>query len=261
MRWLLVALLIGPLAADTPGNSAAPIYTAESIANTAANIAGYYAANTFLSIYGENLAFATRAIAPGDILNGLLPTALPGTSVRVLINLVPAHIYYVSPQQVNVLVPPSLGTGRATVQLIRDGVAGPAVAITLGAAAPALFPLGATTVIATHADGALVTESSPARRGETIVLYAGGLGPTVPAAVSGTLAQGAAQIANKNEFRVSLNGAAVESRRVAYAGLTPGFAGLFQINLQLPEDAPLNAEIRMGFPDLLSPAGRILLIR
>jgi uncharacterized protein (TIGR03437 family) len=116
-------------------------------------------------------------------------------------------------------------------------------------------------VVATHADGTLITETSPARRGEIIVLYAGGLGPTIPSALPNRLAQSAAPIANPQEFRVLLNGAPVDVRRVAYAGLTPGFAGLFQINLQIPDDAPLNAEIRIGYPDQMSPAGRILPIQ
>jgi len=50
---------------------------AESIANTAAAVAGFYAPNTFVSIYGVNLADATRAISPDDITAGALPTVLP----------------------------------------------------------------------------------------------------------------------------------------------------------------------------------------
>jgi len=43
----------------------------------------------------------------------------------VLINLIPASIYYASPTQVNALLPPLLTPGNATLQLVRDGIAGP----------------------------------------------------------------------------------------------------------------------------------------
>jgi uncharacterized protein (TIGR03437 family) len=123
------------LAAD-PGF---PYYTAQSIANSAANTAGYYTPNSFLSIYGQNLAYVTKPMSSDDIRAGQLPTVLEGTGVRVLINQIFADVYYVSPGQVNVLIPPSLTAGPVTVQLVNDGLAGPPVTITLSASAPVLF--------------------------------------------------------------------------------------------------------------------------
>src|SRR5690348_7781204 len=119
----LAALALGPLLADTSGTVGAPYYTADSIANSAANVAAFYTPNSFLSIYGQNLAYVTKPISPDDIRAGQLPTALTGTGVRVLINLIPADMYYVSPNQVNVLIPASLTAGPAVVQLVNDGVA------------------------------------------------------------------------------------------------------------------------------------------
>ncbi len=55
-----------------------------------------------------------------------------------------------------------------------------------------------------------------------------------------------------------LNGVAIDPSLIQYAGVTPGFAGLFQINVQLPGDAPSSPEIQIGYPNLMSPAGRIL---
>jgi hypothetical protein len=45
------------------------------------------------------------------------------------------------------------------------------------------------------------------------------------------------------------------------AGISPPYAGLFQINLRIPEDAPSDPEIRCGFPERMSLAGSTLLIR
>jgi len=235
-----------------------PAYTSDSIANSAANVAGYYAPDSFISIYGQNLAYVTKPIGPDDVRNGELPTALTGTGVRVLINQIPGNIYYVSPGQVNVLIPPLLIGGPATVQLINNGLAGPAISIVLSAAAPVLFQADATTVVASHGNGPLVSKAQPAQRGEVIVLYATGLGLTSPAAIVNQIPQSAASITDKTNFRVVLNGTDVDPKLVLYAGVTPGFAGLFQINLQLPHDAPANPEIRIGYASQLSPPGRIL---
>jgi uncharacterized protein (TIGR03437 family) len=235
-----------------------PVYTAQSIANSAANVAGYYTPNSFLSIYGQNLAYVTKPMSTDDIRGGQLPTVLAGTGVRVLINQIFADVYYVSPGQVNVLIPPSLIAGPATVQLINDGLAGPPVTITLAPSAPVLFQSDATTAIATHGNGPLVTAALPSQRGEIVVLYATGLGPTLPAAIPNQIPQAAAWIVDRVDFRVMLNGADVDHGNIQYAGVTPGFAGLFQINLLLPPDAPANPQIQIGYGSQLSPAGVIL---
>ena len=259
--FLLAALALGPWLADTSGTAGAPVYTADSIANSAANVAGYYTPNSFLSIYGKNLAYVTKAIGPDDIRAGQLPTALPGTGVRVLINLIPADVYFVSSGQVNVLIPIELAPGPAVVQLLNDGLAGPPITITLAPAAPVLFQQDAANVIATHGNWPPVTPDSPAQSGEIVVLYATGLGPTMPPAIPNQIPEAAAPISSQNSFRVLLNGADVDPRAIQYAGVTPGYAGLFQINLRLPGTTPPNPEIRIGYGDQLSPAGRFLPVR
>jgi uncharacterized protein (TIGR03437 family) len=256
--YLLAALASGLVWADSTGAPGTPVYSEASIANSAANVTDFFAPNTFLTIYGQNLAYTTKAISADDIRANMLPTALTGTGVRVLINQVPAGMYFVSPGQVNVLIPSSLGSGPATLQVVNNGAAGPAVTIPMGAAAPALFQIDAAVVIATHGNGPLVTKDSPAKRGEVVVLYATGLGVTSPPAIANQIPQALAILANMGDFHVTLNGVQVDSRSIQYAGVTPGFAGLFQINLKIPDDAPANPEIRVGYTNLMSPAGRIL---
>jgi uncharacterized protein (TIGR03437 family) len=246
--------------AQTTGDSGAPSYTAAGIANTASAIAGFYAPDMFISIYGANLSYVTEAITQADLAAGILPTALIGTGVRVLINQIAADIWYVSPTLVNLLVPTSLVAGPAVVQLEVDGIAGPPITIMLGATAPSLFQLDATDVLGTHLNGSIITAAAPAQPGEWIVLYATGLGPTVPAAVPNQVPQTAARLAS-SDFQVVLNGVAVDPSRVAYAGVTPGYAGLFQINVRIPDDAPANPEIRVGSSAVLSVAGRHLFVQ
>src|SRR5580704_7749536 len=185
---LLTALLF-------QAGSTAPYYIEASIANSAASIPDFYAPNTFITIYGVNLAYVTKAMTADDLSGGMLPTALIGTGVRVLINQISADIYYVSPSQINLLIPTLLIAGPATVQVEVDGLAGPPVTIMLGSTAPSLFQLDANTVLATHLDGSKVTASAPAGGGEVIVLYGTGLGPTVPAAIPNQLPSSIAVIA------------------------------------------------------------------
>jgi uncharacterized protein (TIGR03437 family) len=247
-------VLLALLAAD-PG---APLYSENSVVNPVAAIAGMYAPNSFITIYGERLSYVTRAMSPDDLRAGMLPTVLIGTGVQVLINHIPTNIYYVSPTQVNVLAPVSLATGPATIQLVNNGLAGPAIDIVLDQVAPAMFQLNGNLVLAAHLDGTVITPEAPARRGEVVVIYATGLGTTVPPAIPNRLPTGAAGIARLAEFAVWLNGEAVPADRILYAGISPPYAGLFQINLRIPEDAPPDPGIRCGFPERMSLPGSVL---
>src|ERR1700682_2532016 len=91
----------------------APEYSVETVFNPVAAVAGMYAPNSFITIYGRRLSYVTRAMGPDDLRAGMLPTVLIGTGVRVFINRILVNIYYVSPTQVNVLVPASLVPGPA----------------------------------------------------------------------------------------------------------------------------------------------------
>lgn len=180
---------------------------------------------------------------------------LPGTGVRVLVNNRPAQIYYVSPTQVNFLVPTNLIAGEVTVQLVRDATAGPPVRLRLRDTAPALFLLDPETVVATRADFSLITRENPASPGEEVILWATGLGPTVPPQIYGQIPMAASWIARAAEFRVFLDGDPLAAEQISYVGVAPGFAGLYQVNLKLPAELPPNPEIRVAVGDEISPPG------
>lgn len=255
------ALLLIPgllLAQSDPGF---PLYSSGSVANAAANTPDLYAANTLISIYGTNLAFGTQAISATDIRNGMMPTSLGSTPVRVLLDNQFASLYYVSPHQVNALIPPHLLPGVVTLQVVLSGRAGPAVPIKLEDSAPGLFETEDHFVVATHGNGPVVTAESPATRGEIVVLYATGLGPTSPMTLPNRIPGAPAKLTKMAAFQVWLNGVPVPQDHVLYAGVTPGFAGLFQINVRLPDEAPMDPEIRVGNSERMSPPGRYLKLR
>ena len=152
-----------------------------------ASRSGALAPNTIGTFYGRDLAFTTRSLGPDDLYNGTLPTTLLGSGVRLLINRTLAYIYFVSPGQVNFLVPSTLTPGRAEIQLGVDGRYGEAVQVTLTEFSPALFQLDPETALATRVDGTVVSGDKPARPGDVVILYATGLGATRPRIPAGQI--------------------------------------------------------------------------
>jgi uncharacterized protein (TIGR03437 family) len=251
----LATLGLGAIAPGQSGQQIALNYSAASIVNAASNQPGPVAPATFVSIYGSELSNITRSISAEEIRNGNLPTSLTGTGLRVLVSSVPANIYYVSPSQINFLMPSNLTPGSVEVQVVVDGHAGASAFLIVNWASPALFQMDGTKGIAVHADNSLCTAASPAIPGEVIVLYATGLGITVPQTAYSQVPRSAALLMDLAIFRVVLDGVEVDPQRVLYAGVAPGFAGLFQVNVRLPEAFGDNPEIRLRASGQTSPAG------
>lgn len=231
-----------------------PSYTAQSIVSTATQTAQALAPNSIATIYGANLSDSTSAASapPGSTL----PITLAGVSVYV--NSLFAHLFYVSPTQINFLIPYELIPGTVTIQVARDGLAGPPVEILLNSTAPGLFPWNGNTAIATHLSGALLTSAAPAGPGEIVILYAAGLGRVNPDTTSGRLAISAATILALPQLQILLAGLAVPAQNILYAGLAPGYAGLYQINLRLPDTLTANPEIRILAAGQISPPSILL---
>lgn len=250
---MAAALLGSPSGAETSAPRQAPSYTEASVVNGASYEPGAVAPNTFITIWGRNLAYNTRGLAAGDVANGRLPTALPGAGVRVWIGGLAAFLYYVSPGQVNVLVPPNLSPGETRLQLQLDSIWGPAIPLTIAPSAPALFQIEAGAAIAAFSDGSVATAEAPARPGDVVVLYATGLGATTPRIGYGEIPNGLTWLASLDKFRVLIEGVEISSSCVSYAGAAPGFGGLYQINLQLPQDTPRNPRIQVAVDGRISP--------
>jgi uncharacterized protein (TIGR03437 family) len=252
---MAAALWGAVLFAEAPPRIPAPFYTPSSVVNAASFKVGALAPNTIGTLYGKDLAFVTRSLGQEDLYAGTLPTTLLGSGVRLLINRTLAFIYFVSPAQVNFLVPSTLAPGRAEIQLGLDGRYGEAVQVTLTEYSPALFQLDPETALATRPDGSLVSAERPARPGEVVILYATGLGATRPRLPAGQIPIGAAWLDKLDDFKILIDGQIVDRANVLYAGAAPGFAGLYQINLRLPSELRGKPELRIGFQDVVSPDG------
>ena len=245
--WLALALLLSGIA-----RGAGPTYSAAGIVNTANYTSGPFAPNSIVSIFGSGMARSAQsaALAPGATQ---LPVEI--NYVRVFVDDSPAALFYVSDGQINFLMPANLLPGTVTIRVATEGISGPQISVPLATGAPALFPLSNGYAIATHADGTLLTADSPAHPADTIVIYLTGLGYTSPNPAPAEIQQDARQITQMSTLQVLLNGAAVDPIYVKYAGLTPGSAGLYQINLFLPANIGTDPEIRVSVAAQSSPAG------
>jgi uncharacterized protein (TIGR03437 family) len=233
----------------------APAYTPASVVNASDYSPGPFAPNSILTIFGANLAWDTRQLAETDIVNDALPTTL--ASVAVYIDNWPVPLIYVSPTQINFIVPGNEVDGGVPLRVVREGVTGPEITIQLIDAAPALFaPAG--YAIATHADNTLLTPDAPAHAGDAVVVYATGLGKTLPNPAPGVIPLTADPIAGLSTLNVYLNGVAIDPALIFYAGVSPCSAGLYQINLYLPADTPNDPEIRVSVGTQESLAGLLL---
>ena len=80
------------LLAQAPQNPA-PLYVESSVVNAASHKVEGLTANSLATIYGRHLAWNTRALLPEDVRDGVVPTALGGARVRVLVNRVEAPLH------------------------------------------------------------------------------------------------------------------------------------------------------------------------
>jgi uncharacterized protein (TIGR03437 family) len=234
----------------------APSYTSAGIVNASDYSPGPFAPGSVIALFGSNLSRSVYALQASDIQFPYLPTTLNYT--EVIVDNSPVALFYVSPTQVNFMVPATDGVGQMTVQVVREGLAGPVLTLPVVDAAPALFVTGNNQALATHADYSLVTPSAPAQPGEIIVLFATGMGKTSPDPGPGEIPTYAAPIVNQSTLQVTLAGQPVDPSLIKYAGLSPGCAGLYQINLAIPPSAPSNPAIQVSLAGQTSAAGLIL---
>lgn len=243
------------LTLSSPGSGSAPAIASGGVVSASAfgKFAGA-APGSFVEIYGTNLA-STTADWGSSFTGGNAPTSLGGVTVKV--GGQPAFVAYVSSSQVNALLPSILQTG--SVQLTVTNEAGTSAPYTLninttepGLLAPtqfvvngkqyagALFPDYKTFAMPSNAIAGV--PSRPAKAGDTLIIYALGFGPVTPNLNAGVLVTQANQLAEP--FTISVGGVPVTPK---YDGLAPNYTGLYQINIQIPTNAPTGDAVPLTF--------------
>jgi uncharacterized protein (TIGR03118 family) len=210
--------------------------TITSIGN-AADIQSSIAMNTFISIYGANLAPIARNWTNSDFNGTKLPTSLDGVSVTV--NGKPAYVYYISAKQIDVLTPVDTTTGPVQVVVNDNGLVSNSFSATMAAYSPAFFLFkDAKSIAAEHSNGTIVGATTlyaglttPAVAGETLALFGAGFGQTTPAISDGNLLTVPLPCSVTPTATVGSANATV-----TYCGLVG--AGLYQVNVTIPVGTP-----------------------
>lgn len=147
----------------------------------------------WITIHGDTLSTGSvRTWRDSDFKGLRLPPSLE--DVRVSLNGIDAAVQYVSPRQVNALLPPDVPLGPAALTVSNSRGSGVPVNVELKPYAPEFFrfePVHRRYVAATTPEGTLVggedlfggnPKTQPAKPGRRILLYGTGFGPTQPSA-------------------------------------------------------------------------------
>jgi uncharacterized protein (TIGR03437 family) len=190
--------------------------------------------NAWITIWGTNLCQTTDNWAK-SMNNGGLPTNLSGVSVRI--GGLSAYVSFVSPTQINALVP-SVPPGNVQVTVTNDAGTSSSVPAVVNAFQPAFFQWGSYAV-ATREDftyavknGALSGAATvPAKPGDVIILWGTGFGPTTPAPPQGWVTPATPIFYTSNPVSVTVG----DTPATVYgAALAPYYAGLYQVAIQIP---------------------------
>ena len=209
------------------------------IVNAASSAGLPLAAGAIASVFGTN--FSASAASASSLP---LPTTLGGVSLAI--NGVAAPLFAVTPQQINFQIPwEMLGQSQATIVVTVNGVASNPATINLSTFSPGIFTLnqqgsgqgailiGGTPILA--APVGTTSTSRPARRGEFVTIFCTGLGPVTNSPATGAAPPTVPQSLTTANPVVTVGGSPAA---VSYSGLAPTFVGLYQVNIQIPQDAP-----------------------
>lgn len=226
-----------------------PALPAQASPTTAApvalvNAASYEASvapGSIAALFGVGLSSQTISAATLP-----LPKTLGGVTVKI--GGIDAPLFFVSPNQINLQVPSGVSAGSAAIQVFNSGIAaavGDGI-VTVADSSPGVFTLdlsGKNQAIAQNsdlsrnADFDKVPGARPEASGNVVVIYATGIGNTNPLVADGEGAPGGPLAQATSATTVTIGGTPAE---VQFSGLTPGFVGLWQINVVLPANLPTN---------------------
>jgi uncharacterized protein (TIGR03437 family) len=238
-------------AADTP-------LLKNAISNSASLVAGPFAPGTLVTITGTSFADSS-ASAPDDSIQPL-PTKLG--NVEVLFDGLALALLSVSPTQIRAQIPYELGDRSSASMYVRtehnDGriTTTSAIAVKIVAANPGLFAFGGAeprSGLVLHAkidsdgqSGVPVTVENPARPGETLIVWAAGLGAVKEGHSTARARMGVPYTGSDARVATPVD-ALVQGRSadVVSAVLPRGSIGIYEVRVVLPADLPNNAEAQL----------------
>lgn len=204
------------------------------------------APGSIVSIFGSNLATELRTATGAS-----LPAEIDGVSASINGRAMP--LYFVSPGQINAQLPFGLDAGAAAVTVTTARGASAAQQARIGPAAAGIFQLAQNRAAALNQDGSLNTGANAAARGSVLVLYLTGQGALDSPIAAGEAAPSDRLIRATLPASARIGGV---NAQVLFLGLAPGFIGLAQANILVPDNAPTGdqpVELNIGGQTSNSP--------
>jgi uncharacterized protein (TIGR03437 family) len=203
---------------------------------------GSFAPFTSQIVPGELISLFGSGLSQKTDSNPFFPLTLDG--VQVMINGIAAPVYVVSPGFLTVMVPYETTAAIANVQVFNNNSPSNVVSMFTGATQPGILTqtengVGYAEAQDVTTNYTLITPSSPAQAGDSIVVYLTGLGAMNPAVADGAVGPTPAA-STVNTIAATIGGV---TATVLFSGLTPGADGLGQVNLTVPSGLTAGANI------------------
>lgn len=221
-----------------------PVFTAQSVVNAASFESGLPRGSA-ASLFASGIT-----TGPGIVQSPNLPLRRELGGVRVLVNGVDLPLYAVAnvnqQEQVNFQAPFDIPPPTARITVSFNGLASAEVEVPVREFQPGVFAGGDNRAILV--DAAANTLVSALHPGQLVYFYATGLGPVDNAPAPGAASPASPLARTRTPATVTIGGLICE---VQFAGLAPGFAGIYQVNIRVP------AGIARGAQELIISAGAV----
>jgi uncharacterized protein (TIGR03437 family) len=214
----------------------------------AASFQGRVAPGQIVAVFGGNLVVGNDGASAATIP---LPKSLQGASVFV--DGIRAPLFYAGPSQINYQLPYGTAIGNAEVVILRDDGVASYGHVVVASSAVACFSVSSTgegQASAINSNYLPNSTSNKAMKGDYVSLFSTGTGKGLLNESTGqpyTMKDGDANPVNPLVVTaetpvVTIGG---KTALIYYSGLAPGYVGLWQLNIQIPPDAPSGVAIEL----------------
>ena len=222
------------------------------------------APNTIAAIFPMGIQFGTDT-ADATLLPNPLPLPATLADIQVTVNGTAAPLYYVSPGQINFILPwnaPTTGLADVQVLKVSTGQLLAASPVPMNTVSPAILVttsagVGVKLAAVINQNGTVNDATHPAKRGEYISIYATGQGLVSGAPADGDIprnglvgAQGNLRVVIGTDYtdQIPLQGneqrsiPGVDNNFIEFSGLSPAYPGVWQINVRIPQATAAGAQ-------------------
>ena len=220
-----------------------PVFSRAGVVNAATFLPTPVAPGEIVSIFGSRLGPVEGVAFTLEAGSRRLPETLAG--VHITFDGVSAPLFYVSEQQINLQVPFEVAGKTSTRMVVNvEGQEPAEMSIEVSEAAPGLFTFGGLQAAALNQDFAVNGPDHPAAVGSVVQLFLTGQGLLVTSVRTGELAPATPPFPEPSlPVAVTIHGL---NARVLFAGLAPGFAGLTQLNVEVPRGTLPTSQARVA---------------